>query len=203
MSQTREDNSGLLDAEASGGVHGGAFFSLKHRLFRAVWSVVWLLLASWTPPPLHGWRRFLLTLFGARMGHRTRVYGSAKIWYPPNLEMGDHAVIGWNVNCYSQGKITLGRYAIVSQYSHLVSGTHDIDDPNFRLYTRPIVISDYAWVASDAFVGPGVTLGEGAVLGARGVAFKDLDPWTVYVGNPVRPVRQRKRFTIESPTAHR
>lgn len=203
MSQLDQSDSGILDASKSGGVHGGAYFSLKHRIFRGVWNIVWLLLASWTPPPLHPWRRFLLRLFGAKIGKHTRIYGSARIWYPPNLEMGDYSVLGWKVNCYSQGKVTLGRYAVVSQYSHLVSGTHEIDEPSFQLYTRPIVIGDNAWVASDAFVGPGVTVGEGAVLGARAVAFKNLDPWTVYVGNPARPARPRRRFTRPQPAASR
>ena len=169
-----------LDAEKSNSVTGGASFSLGNRLYRAAWQVTWGLLASWTPPPLHAWRRFLLKLFGARIGEGARVYGSARIWYPPNLEMGRYAAIGWDVNLYNQGMIVLEDYASVSQYSHVVAGTHDIDDPKFQLLTRPIRIGKYAWIASDAFVGPGVTVHEGAVLGARGVAFKDLEPWTVY-----------------------
>ncbi len=187
---------GVLDARASSAVKGGAYFSLKHRLFRAVWNVVWLLLASWTPPPLHGWRALLLRLFGAKIGKRTRIYGSARIWYPPNLEMGDYSVLGWKVNCYSQGKVILEDYANVAQYVHLVTGTHDIDDPSFQLYTKPIRICRYAWLASDCFVGPGVTVHEGAVLGGRAVAFKDLEPWTVYVGNPARAIRKRAPFEL-------
>ncbi|HTM78642.1 MAG TPA: putative colanic acid biosynthesis acetyltransferase [Devosia sp.] len=184
----------ILDASQGGGVHHGASFSLRHRLYRAVWNIVWLLLAAWTPPPMHGWRRLLLRLFGAQMGHGAKVYGSARIWYPPNLEMGEYAVLGWKVNCYCQGKIVLEAYAIVSQFSHLVSGSHDIDAPNFQLYTKPIHIGRRAWVAANAFVGPGVTIGAGAVLGARGVAFKDLAPWTVYAGNPARAIRARKQI---------
>ncbi len=194
MSEDKADGSGILDASESGGVHGGAYFSLKHRLFRAVWNIAWLLLASWTPPPLHAWRRFLLRLFGAKISRSARIYGSARIWYPPNLEMDDFAVLGWRANCYNQGMIKFGRYATASQYSHLVSGTHEIDDPHFQLVTRPIELGDHAWVASGAFVGPGVTIGEGAVLGACAVAFKRLDPWTVYVGNPARAIRARKHF---------
>lgn len=182
---------GILDATESGGVHGGAYFSLGHRLFRAVWNLTWLMLAAWTPPPLHAWRAFLLRLFGAKIGRHTRVYGSARIWYPPNLEMGDYSVLGWRVNCYCQGKVVLEDYAKVSQYVHLVTGSHDIDNPSFQLYTRPIRICSNAWIASNAFVGPGVTVGEGAVLGGCAVAFKDLEPWTVYAGNPAHPLRKR------------
>jgi len=60
------------------------------------------------------------------------------------------------------------------------------------LITRPIVLGEKAWIAAEAFVGPGVTVGEGAVLGARGVAMRDLEPWTVYRGNPAQPVKMRK-----------
>lgn len=191
MMHQETDKSGILSASENDGVHGGAYFSLQHRIFRGVWNVVWLLLASWTPPPFHPWRRFLLRMFGAKIGRKTRIYGSAKIWYPPNLEMGDFSVLGWRVNCYSQGMIVLEEYANVAQFAHLVTGSHDIDDPSFQLFTRPILIKRHAWIASGAFVGPGVTVGEGAVLGGRAVAFKDLDPWTVYIGNPAKPIRKR------------
>ena len=56
---------------------------------------------------------------------------------------------------------------------------------------KPIVIEDRAWVAAEAFVGPGVTIGEGAVVGARGCVFKDVEPWTVVGGNPARFIKQR------------
>ena len=122
----------------------------------------------------------------------------ANIWkhdglVPPNLEMGEHAVIGWRTLCYSMDRIVIGDYATVSQCSFLLAGTHDIDDPNFQLQTKPIHIGPRAWVAACAIVGPGVTIGEGAVLGGGGVAFKDLEPWTVYAGNPARKVRARNR----------
>jgi putative colanic acid biosynthesis acetyltransferase WcaF len=194
MNEGSESGRHILDVGDGAAVHGGAYFSMRHRIYRAMWNVTWLLLASWTPPPMHAWRRVLLRLFGAKIGRCTRIYGSARIWYPPNLEMGDYSVLGWKVNCYSQGAVILEEYANVAQYVHLVTGTHDIDDPNFQLYTKPIRICRNAWIASDAFVGPGVVVGEGAVLGGRGVAFKNLDPWTVYVGNPARAIKKRQRF---------
>jgi len=93
--------------------------------------------------------------------------------------------------------IELERFALVSQGAHLCAGNHDIDDPEFKLFSKPIVLGAYSWVAADAFVAPGVTVGEGAVLGARGVAFGDLQPWTLYLGNPAVPKRKRKRRNTE------
>lgn len=182
----------ILDAKVSSSVVGQPSFSLQHRMLRAVWSVTWLLLASWTPPPLHAWRRLLLRLFGAKIAPTARIYGSTKVWYPPNLTMGEHSVMGWQTLCYSQAPVVLEAFANVAQRSHLCTGTHDIDDPGFQLIAKPIVIKRHGWVAADAFVGPGVTVHEGAVLGGRGVAFKSLEPWTVYGGNPAREIRKRK-----------
>ncbi|WP_245430907.1 putative colanic acid biosynthesis acetyltransferase [Rhodoplanes roseus] len=173
-------------------MEGGPSFSLRNRLFRAIWAAAWLLLARWTPAPLHGWRRLILRLFGAHVADGARIYGSARIWYPPHLVIGRKAVIGPRVICYSQGVITVQDYAIVSQGAHLCTGTHDISDPDFQLVTRPITIGERAWIAAEAFVGPGVRVGPGAVLGARGVAFRDLEPWTVYAGNPAQRTRSRR-----------
>ena len=128
------------------------------------------------------------------MGKGARVYGSTKVWLPSNLVMGDYAVMGWSVNCYNQDKIVIDDYAIVSQYSHLVAGSHEIHNISFQLFTKPIFVGKYAWIASKSFVGPGVTVHEGAVLGACAVTFKDLDAWTVYIGNPAVKHKLRTRF---------
>ncbi|WP_027524865.1 acetyltransferase [Bradyrhizobium sp. Ec3.3] len=182
----------VLDASSTTPMEGGPSFSLRNRLFRSCWNVIWALLASWTPPFMHPWRRFLLRSFGAKVAGTAGVYGSAKIWYPPHLEIGEHAYIGPRVNIYCMAKISFGDYSLASQGAHICSGTHDIDDFNFQLKTRPIEIGAQAWIAAEAFVGPGVKIGEGAVLGARACAFRDLEPWVVYSGNPAHPLRQRK-----------
>ncbi len=181
-----------LDAAESKPVEGGATYPLSHRLFRVVWRTTWFLLASWTPPAMRGWRRFLLRLFGARIASTAGVYGSASIWYPPNLDLGPHAYIGPGANIYCMAEVRIGPYAIISQGAHLCGGTHDVSDPHFQLIARPIHIGERAWIAAEAFVGPGVTVGDGAVLGARGVAMKDLKAWTIYSGNPARALRDRK-----------
>jgi len=157
--------------------------------------IVWSTLGRTTPVPLNAWRVFLLRCFGASISRGAKIYPTADIWYPANLKMHDFACLGPGVRCYCMAEIELGAYAIASQGAHLCGGTHDIDDPHFQLMTKPIVIGAYAWVAADAFVGPGVTVGEGAVLGARAVTVKDLEPWTVYAGNPARKIRQRMKIT--------
>jgi putative colanic acid biosynthesis acetyltransferase WcaF len=106
--------------------------------------------------------------------------------------MGDHATLGPRVNCYNQATITLGDYAVVSQDATLCAGTHDYEDPDFQLQTRPIMLGAHSWVAAEAFVGPGVEVGAYAVLGARGVAMRDLEAGVVHAGNPAVAVKRRR-----------
>ncbi|KKC38910.1 acetyltransferase [Devosia epidermidihirudinis] len=176
-------------------------FPFSDRLYRSTWSLVWLLLAAWTPPPFHRWRCLLLKAFGAEIALDCRVYGSARIWSPKNLRMDRNAVLGRHAQCYCMAPIHIGENAIISQFAQLVTGTHDIDQPGFRLIARPITIGADAWIAAKAFVGPGVTVGDGAVLGACAVTFKDLPARSVYVGNPARFIRHRANFTTPSPRA--
>ncbi|MDX3927127.1 MAG: putative colanic acid biosynthesis acetyltransferase [Shinella sp.] len=181
-----------LDASLFRPREGGPSFPLRHRLFRLVWGIAWMSLGIWTPVPMHGWRRMLLRAFGARIHPTARIYPGARIWYPPNLSMDRHACLGPRVICYCMDRIEIGAHAVVSQGAHLCGGTHAVDDPHFQLVAKPIVIGRDAWIAAEAFVGPGVAVGEGAVLGARGVAFSNLAPMTVYAGNPARRLRARQ-----------
>lgn len=180
-----------LDAKLSNSLEGSPSFSLRNRAFRTCWIICWTLFAAWLPPPFHRWRRFILCIFGAKIHPSARVYGSASIWYPPNLTMHANSVLGPRTDCYCMHHITIGEKAVVSQGVVLCCGTHDINDLNFQLTTHPITISAGVWVAAYAFIGPGVTLHEGAVIGARAVVFKDAEAFGVYVGNPATRIKTR------------
>ncbi|WP_115050794.1 putative colanic acid biosynthesis acetyltransferase [Brucella canis] len=176
-------------------LEGGATFTLKHRLQRLLWQAAWLALAAWTPSCLWRWRGMVLNAFGADIHKSAIVRASAHIWWPGNLSMGAHSSLGPGAICYNVAPVTLAPFAIVSQRAHLCTAGHDIDQASFPLTAAPIHIAAYGGVAAEAFVGPGVHIGEGAVLGARSVSFRDLDAWAVYTGNPAKPVRQRRKNT--------
>ncbi len=181
----------VLDANTSRPLEGGASFTLGNRLARTVWNIAWLVLARWTPPPLHRWRRLVLIAFGAKLGRGARVYGSTRIWLPANLELGENALIGPGVHLYNQGRIMIGARSVVSQRAHICASSHDVRDPDFQLVLRPVAIGENCWVAAEAFVGPGVTMGDGSVLAARGALFEDGRRWTVYRGNPAAAIKPR------------
>jgi putative colanic acid biosynthesis acetyltransferase WcaF len=171
--------------------HTGPSFSRRNRLGRLVWGVFSVVLFQYSPRPLHAWRSFLLRCFGAQVGQGVHVYPGVKIWAPWNLDLADECGIASGAILYSQGKITIGKRAVVSQGAHLVAGTHDYTKPGFPLVTSPIHIGDHAWVAAEAFVHPGITIGEGCVIGARSVVTKDMPDWTVCAGHPCRPLKER------------
>lgn len=163
----------------------------RNKLARVLWGTVYCLFYRPSPRPFHGWRRFLLRCFGARIGEGAMPYRGVIVWAPWNLVMGARSVMGDGVDCYSVASIELGEGAVVSQRAYLCSASHDYNDPAFPLVTAPIRIGAHAWVAAEAFVGPGVTVEEGAVVGARAAANRDVAAWTVVGGNPAIPLRQR------------
>ncbi len=167
-------------------------FSTRNKVARVLWRITWtLLFRPFVPGIFNRWRIFLLKCFGARVEWSSSVYSSAKIWAPWNLEMGAYACLGPHVDCYNQGKITIRAHTTVSQKSYLCASSHDITDPLNPLIVAPIVIEDQAWVAADAFIGPGVHIGQGAVVGARAAVFRKVDPWTIVGGNPAQFIKPR------------
>lgn len=105
--------------------------------------------------------------------------------------MGPHSCLANDVDCYCVDSVVLGDSAIVSQQAMLCTATHDYNDPDFTLVTRPIVISPSAWIGARAFVGPGVKIGVGAVVGASSAVFCDVEAWTVVGGNPANVLKKR------------
>lgn len=166
--------------------------SFKNKIGRLVWNIVWaLFFRTLSLPFFNGWRIFLLRLFGAKIGKGCKINASVKIWAPWKLQLGDLVAIGFNVLVYNPGMISIGTKVAISQRAHLCSASHDISLTAHPLITAPIIIEDRAWVATDAFVGPGVKIGEGAVLGARACVFKYVEPWTVMGGNPAKFLKKR------------
>jgi putative colanic acid biosynthesis acetyltransferase WcaF len=170
----------------------GASFSFSNRIARVIWGVIYLIFFRYSPKPLHFWRSFILKCFGARVGKNVHVYPGVKIWAPWNLHLKDNCGIANGAILYSQGKITIGKRTVVSQGAHLVSGTHDYTKQGFPLVTKEITIGDDVWVAAEAFVHPGITIGDGCVIGARSVVTKNTPKWMVCTGHPCIAVKKRE-----------
>ncbi|ADB42255.1 transferase hexapeptide repeat containing protein [Spirosoma linguale DSM 74] len=169
----------------------GPSFSLKNRIGRVIWGVFAALFFRLSPRPFHSWRSFVLRCFGAKVGRGVHVYPNVKIWAPWNLDLADECGVADGAILYSLAKITLGQRAVVSQGAHICAGTHDYTRPGSPLVAMPIEIGDHAWVAAEAFVHPGITIGNGCVVGARSVVTKNMPPWTICAGHPCKPLKER------------
>jgi len=165
--------------------------STRNKLARVAWNIVWALLFRPSPRPLHAWRAFLLRRFGATLGPRCHIYPGARIWAPWNLVCEEGAAIADEAVIYNAARVALGAYAIVSQQAYVCTATHDFNDPVFPMIVAPISLGRRAWVCARACVLPGVSLGDGAVLGLAAVATKDIEPWQIHAGNPARLLKRR------------
>ena len=167
--------------------------SLKSKVARALWNIMWILLFRPTPRGnlFRPWRIALLKLFGANVKWTSNVLPSCRIWQPWKLTMGAYACLSENVDCYTVDEIIIGNQAVVSQGVKLCTAGHDITSSIMELSHSPITISDEAWVAGWAIVLPGVTIGEGAVVAAGAVVTKDIESWTVVGGNPAKFIKKR------------
>ncbi len=161
--------------------------------FVQLWWIVQSLLFHTSPQALYGWRRFLLRLFGARIGRGVLIRPSVTVTYPWKLSIGDWSWVGDHATLYTLGNITIGDNAVVSQHSYLCAASHDYARPTFDLYAKPIQIESEAWVAAHSFIGPGVTVGRGAIVGACSLALKDVPSGMICAGNPLSVIRPRPR----------
>jgi len=175
-------------------------FSIKDKIRRFIWQIVWLVICRLTPPPFHVWRIFVLRLFGAKIGINCAVYPDCKIWAPWLLEMEDVATIGPRVEIYNPGGIFIGHHAILSQGAYLCGATHDYNTIEFAYIKKRIVIMPYVWICARAIVLPGVICNVGSVLAAGSITSKDLGEWQVYGGNPAKKITERNDFLNDQNT---
>ncbi len=108
--------------------------------------------------------------------------------------MHDRSTLGDRANAYSQGVIELEARSTVAQEAYLCTGTHKFDDPNLALQIAKITVGKDAFIGARVFVLPGITIGEGALIGACSVVTHDVPPWTIAAGNPCRSLGVRARL---------
>ncbi len=165
--------------------------SMANKIARLVWRFVQGSVYRYSPTFLFGWRRAILRLFGGRISAGALPYPGVNIWAPWNLVMHSNSCLGNGVHCYNVAEVTIEADAVVSFEAHLCTPSHDFRRDDFALIASEIIIRQNAWVATQAFVGPGVTIGRNAVVGARAVVSRNVPDDMVVAGNPARIVGHR------------
>jgi putative colanic acid biosynthesis acetyltransferase WcaF len=161
---------------------------LKRIVWQFILRPVFMLLPRWGG---NSARIFLLRILGAKIGEKCLIEPGVNVLMPWNLTLEPHVSIGRDVEIYNYARVEIGSMTVISQYSYLCTGTHDYTHPHMPLTWAPITIGSECWVAADVFIGPGVHIGNGAVIGARSVVTKVMPEWMVCAGNPCRPIKRR------------
>ena len=165
----------------------------RHQTVRMLWNILWPLTTWFLPRSLGmGWKRSLLRMFGAKVHPTAQVYSSARIYYPANLTMEAYSCLADGVECYNVAPVTVGAHSTIAQGTLLCTASHDITDSHHRLVTAPIVVEDRVWIGARAYIGMGVVVRQGAVVGATASVYKTVEPWTVVGGNPARFIKKRE-----------
>ncbi|WP_269526537.1 DapH/DapD/GlmU-related protein [Coraliomargarita parva] len=164
----------------------------KTKIRRGIWQLLVRPVYLLIPGRRSALRLWILRRFGARIGKNCTIQQRVRILMPWNLHLGDQVAIAHDCCILNFTTVQVGSMTVISQGAHLCTGSHDYRDPHFKLIFKPIRIQPETWVASGSFVGPGVTLGRGCVIGANSVVTRDMPDWKVCAGNPCRPLKDRE-----------
>lgn len=173
-------------------------FRGRSKYIVQLWWIINSTLFRWSPQVSYGWRRFLLRLFGAKIGTRVLIRASVKVTYPWKVSIGDYSWIGDDCVLYSLGEINIGKNVAVAHKVYFNTGGHNYTKPSFDIFSKPVVIEDQCWITNDVYIAPGVIIGRGTVVGARSSVLKSLPSGKICVGSPAKPIKERINNPITS-----
>lgn len=174
----------------------GLFYLFKNRERPALLSSRWL--KVWGK---RGWNIFGLLkiiirqqayrILGAEIGDLSVVgvvdaNGSMK-----RLKIGRGTSVGDGVHFALHEDIIIGDMVTINSGVKIFTASHDTSSSKWLMFSKPVVINEYAWIASGAILLPGVVIGKGAVVGAGSVVANNVPDYAVVVGNPSRIVGVR------------
>lgn len=176
-------------------------YSFNEYARLALWVLIGQPMIRWSFRKASRWRRFWLRVFGGKIASTSHFKATTRIRHPWLLTVGEHSAIAESVEVYNLGPITIGDHSVVSQFTHLCAGTHDYTDPSLPLLRPSITIGSGVWVCANAFIGPGVTIGDNSLVAAASVVTKDVPAGVIVGGNPARVLRPRPMPGINGPAA--
>lgn len=147
--------------------------------------------------PSYEFRKFCYRyLYGMKIGYHSQVQMGVRFYSPYKIAIGKHCSIGNNSLLDARRGITIGNHVDIAGYVKILTLGHDLDDPEYKTTGHEVVIEDFACIYTGASILPGVRVAEGSVVALDAVLTKDTEPWTIYAGNPARPIRKRKIDTL-------
>lgn len=166
-------------------------FRGKSKVMVQLWWLTEKTLFAWSPQFLYSWRRFLLRLFGAKIGKGVLLRPTVRVTYPWKVSIGDYTWLGEDCVIYSLGNITIGSHVAIAHGVYFNTGLHNYKNESFDIGSKPVVIEDQSWITNDVYIAPGVTIGKGCLIGARSSVFKSMPEGYVCYGNPAIAIKKR------------
>jgi acetyltransferase-like isoleucine patch superfamily enzyme len=144
--------------------------------------------------PSHSYRLFMYRyLFGIKIGKHTSIHWRARFYAPKGVQIADHSIIGNDAFLDGRAGIRIGRNVNIGGEVAIFTWQHDPDSEDFAVKRGPVVIEDYAYIASRSIILPGTTIHEGAVVAAGSVVTKDVAAYTMVGGVPAKFIKDRSR----------
>ena len=154
----------------------------RNIFFEMLWQVFFKSLISSSLPGTI-WRRYILILFGAKLGKCLRLSPGIKIKMPWRLIVGDFSWIGEDVWIDNLSMVKIGNNVCISQGVYFCTGNHDFNKVNFNLICKSIIIDSESWIGSKVVMGPGIKIGKGSVIKMGSIITEDVPPQSIYKGN--------------------
>jgi maltose O-acetyltransferase len=136
-------------------------------------------------------RKWFYQIMGAKMGENTFPFRRVEVLLPKGLQLADGVAVGWFVLLDARGGITIDHDTNISSYVKMITGSHDIDEPDFTADFKPIHIGHHCWIGTGATILQGVNIGDGAVIAAGAVVTKDIPAYEIWGGVPAKCIRKR------------
>ena len=138
-------------------------------------------------------RRELLTALFKKAGERLWIEPDFRCEYGKNISIGDDVYINFGCIMLDCADITIGNHVLIGPNLGLYAANHSIL-PEERIaggcFSKPITIEDNVWIGGDVKVLPGVTIGEGSIIGAGSIVTKDVPSRVIAAGNPCKVIRK-------------
>ena len=166
-------------------------YTIRYKIKSRIWSIINATIFRWSPFFMRKYRVGIVKLFGAKLDWSCPLDTSARIIDPWNLTMGELSSLGEHCCIRCRDKVTIGETSCLGSAVYILTDSHNISSPNFEMQTAPIVIGSNVWIATRATISKGITIGEGAVIGAESLVIKNVEPWTVVGGNPAKFIKKR------------
>ena len=142
--------------------------------------------------PSRHFRNIYYKLMGTKIGKKTYPCRRVEVLYPRGLELGDRVAIGWFAELDARGGLSIGNDTNISSHVKMITGSHDVDDPDYTADFKPIKVGHHCWIGTGAIILQGVTIGDGAVVAAGAVVTKDVPTGEVWGGVPAKFIKKRE-----------